>query len=100
MKQKIYEKIELRNKLGIKNGDYCEKCKSTSELTLEHIIPYWWLKENLHYSVRQSYKDEWNFKILCRACNADKNDRIDFTIKQVRENFIKYLEKVPIYKEK
>lgn len=96
LKNRILKRMELHNKLLVKDGDKCQKCPSTTDLTLEHIIPYWFLKEWLHYTLKDSYKDEWNFKILCKLCNREKSGSIDFSNKEIRENFLRYLEMIPI----
>ena len=97
LKDTVVKKIALRNKLAVKNVDYCEKCGTILELTLEHIVPFWFLKDNLGYSLKDSYRDEWNFKILCRECNQEKSDEIDFRYRRVRENFLRYLDKIPLH---
>lgn len=103
MKTIIARKLKLREDIKIKKlseklftDESCEQCGSTENISLDHIIPYSFLKDHLNYKVMQSFEDEWNFRILCVTCNKTKSNLLDFTNKKTRENFLRYLAMIPI----
>lgn len=53
----------------------CEKCRSESYVTVDHIIPVSLLKEL--GSIDGCYEDEENFQFLCVLCNTQKANRLD-----------------------
>lgn len=83
---KLYEWQQKANSLGGK----CQKCgKKTDYLTVDHIIPFAFLEM---LGIRhESYDDEWNYQLLCRACNKLKGAMFDFTNPKTIENLKKYV---------
>ena len=45
---------------------YCEYCKSTENLTIDHIIPI----------VKGGQNSVLNVTVACRSCNSSKNDKL------------------------
>lgn len=50
-----------------RDGRVCKKCKSTDDLTIDHIMPI---------SLGGS-KEPDNLQVLCRSCNSGKNNRVN-----------------------
>lgn len=55
----------LRNKIFERDGFNCVKCGSTSDLTIDHIIPF----------SRGGQTTEDNLQTLCLKCNIRKGNR-------------------------
>ena len=66
-KTKLYE-WQQKAKTG-----QCERCGSTVNVTVDHIIPVSLLKE-LGVDM---YECDGNFQLLCRLCNTFKANRLD-----------------------
>ena len=47
---------------------FCKQCKSTKDLTVDHIVPLVDLHPDLRYEIS-------NLQVLCRKCNSSKGDR-------------------------
>lgn len=58
---------ELRRAVMDRDGNRCQECGSTVDLTLDHIIPW-------SYGGPDSYE---NLRVLCRPCNSSKGDRFE-----------------------
>ena len=59
----------------VAKDNICNRCGSTSNITVDHTIPKHFL-EMLGF-VDEVFEDARNFKYLCGACNAFKANRID-----------------------
>ncbi len=89
MKKKNSALFEWQKKAN-ELGGTCHKCsRKTDYLTVDHIVPASFivmlgLKE-------ESYDDDWNFQLLCRACNKLKGNLFDFTNPKTFENLKRYV---------
>lgn len=78
------------------DGGKCAKCERQTEyLTVDHIIPFalihdWGLQE-------ESYDHDWNFQLLCRACNRLKANKFDFTDPRTITNLDRYVQIIKEY---
>lgn len=75
----------------------CVRCgrvatEANMSLTLDHIIPEQLLGK-MGVDVER-YWDEDNIQILCRICNSQKGNQLDFTHPKTKELLIKYLNKI------
>ena len=89
---KYDKQLELRKKEIIAENPVCVRCQKTTGLTIDHIIPIWFLQQ-LALPKEDTF-DEYNFQVLCGVCNAFKANRMDFSNPKTKENLLKYLEKV------
>lgn len=62
------------------------------QLTLDHIIPEM-LLARMGIDVERWW-DEDNIQILCRMCNVQKGNQLDFTNPKTKELLLKYLAKI------
>lgn len=53
------------------NNPFCAKCKSTENLTIDHIVA------KARGGSRHSKK---NFQILCAKCNREKGSKIQYSV--------------------
>jgi 5-methylcytosine-specific restriction endonuclease McrA len=58
---------KMRVRLINEYGEKCMKCNSTSQIEVDHIIPYSW---NPDLSM-----DYGNLQLLCKSCNIKKGNR-------------------------
>ena len=70
-KTKLYE-WQLRNK---GREQECPKCHKVRPLTVDHIVPVFFLQNIGLYEEAQD--DEANFELLCVDCNRFKGGRIE-----------------------
>jgi len=59
----------------------CEKCGSTNNITVDHIIPVMILEPLILDAPKERYEMlynwEENFQFLCRYCNKQKGHKLD-----------------------
>jgi 5-methylcytosine-specific restriction endonuclease McrA len=60
------KKHNLFSRIIDRDGAYCVNCRSTNDLTIDHIHP----------RSKGGSNDIENLRILCRKCNSSKGDRI------------------------
>lgn len=79
-----------------RDGEMCCKCKSTNELTIDHIIPVSFLEMmGIDRKVSYSFKKHGdNLQLLCRKCNVLKGNRFDWTDKKTRKLIDFYLDNI------
>lgn len=74
-------------------SEKCEHCEATEELTLDHIIPHWFLKRVAYIlsdrKVRKQFmltgkKRVYRYQTLCKKCNMEKGGYFDFSDEKVR----------------
>lgn len=84
---KLWEWQKKANELG----GTCGVCgRKTDYLTVDHIIPASFLEM---LGIRQeSYDHDWNYQLLCRACNKIKANTIDFRNPKSIENLKRYVQ--------
>lgn len=70
----------------------CERCESTHELTIDHIIPINFLIEQLGATRNETF-DFDNFQALCRRCNTLKSGRFDLSNPKTKELLIRFANK-------
>lgn len=72
-------------------GGICEKCgRQRDYLTVDHIVP-----QSFIISLglqNEAYDHDWNFQLLCRACNLLKANKLDFTEPRTIINLKRYIE--------
>ena len=93
---KIIEKT--KEKLIERDGAHCSKCKSSNELTIDHIVPVQML-EMMGINRKHTYsfhKHGFNLQLLCRKCNALKTFRFDWTDKRTKPNIQFYLDSLDV----
>ena len=84
---KLHEWQQKANGLG----GSCEKCgRKTDYLTVDHIVPVSFI-EMLGLR-NEAYEHDWNFQLLCRACNRLKGYYFDFTNPKTFPLLQKYVE--------
>ena len=74
-----------------KNGGICARCgKTTSYLTVDHIIPISIID---CYDDTGNLKYDWeeNYELICMPCNHFKGGRIDSTNPKSKELLLKLL---------
>jgi 5-methylcytosine-specific restriction endonuclease McrA len=86
---KYNKQWELDKKEFLKDKD-CEKCGSSFELTIDHIIPVSFLIEQLGATLDETY-DYSNFQVLCRRCNTLKSGRFDLSDNRTKTLLFKYI---------
>ena len=87
-KNSVYD---LLRKGADENGGVCVKCgKHTDNLTVDHIVPYQLIFDLGLRDVQ--YDHDWNFQLLCRACNRLKGGGFDFTDARTVPNLRKYVD--------
>ncbi len=59
----------FRNRILSRDGNQCRHCKSTQDLSIDHIVPIWSGGTN-----RES-----NLQVLCRPCNSRKGTRVEYS---------------------
>lgn len=84
-------KIIFGNKMK-KEVSFCEKCGGKYDLTLDHIVPNFVLKDMGIDTER--YNDERNFRILCKFCNGLKGSHLDFTDLRTKPMLISLLNQI------
>lgn len=86
-KTKLYEWQQKANALG----GACAKCgRKTDYLTVDHIVPDSFIQA---LGLRlEAYDHDWNFQLLCRACNKLKGNLFDFTEARTMENLKRYVD--------
>lgn len=75
----------------------CVRCgrvatEANMTLTLDHIIPEQLLAK-MGIDVER-YWDEDNIQVLCRICNGQKGNQLDFTHPKTKELLLRYLNKI------
>lgn len=76
----------------LKEKGVCDKCGKNYNLTIDHIVPMFFLKD-AGFDFEQFY-DEENLRLLCKPCNALKNNHLDFSTPRTKQIIRKYLEKI------
>lgn len=76
----------------LKENGKCDKCGRDYNLTIDHIVPMFFLKD-AGFDFEQFY-DEENLRLLCKPCNALKNNHLDFSTPKTKQIIRKYLEKI------
>jgi 5-methylcytosine-specific restriction endonuclease McrA len=86
--------LMIKQKLIQRDGEYCQICKGTTNLTLDHIIPCAIL-QFLGIDRAESHKWRYhsqNFQLLCKQCNQLKRDRINWTDPRSKPLLLEYIE--------
>ena len=55
-------KKDLRERLFLRDGKFCSKCKSTDNISIDHIIPV----------IKGGGNEDNNLQVLCIPCNSSK----------------------------
>jgi len=83
--------LQELQKVANENGGACAKCsKKTDYLTVDHIVPFSWVFDMGLRDI--SYDHDWNFQLLCRACNRLKAAKFDFTDPRTMINLKRYIQ--------
>lgn len=73
---------------------HCARCNrrfnNAREITLDHIVPFVYLKHYLGYTKDDMWTDIWNLQLMCAKCNSTKQDIIDFKSEKSLENLKRY----------
>lgn len=97
---KAHEAKRMKAEIGC-----CEKCQRTDNLTVDHIIPQDVLR--MMGIDPEAERDTRNFRLLCKICNGQKANRLDFTDHRTKALLIEYAHRVegpvkfmpPVYKK-
>jgi len=84
--QVMVEEHRLRRELP----QVCSRCGKTERLTLDHIVPL-----NIIEQFGVDWKHEvveGNYRIMCKACNNFKANKLDFSDKRTKELLLKLLQ--------
>ena len=60
------------------------------EITIDHIVPFVYLKHYLGYTKDDMWTDVWNLQLMCSKCNSTKHHFIDFKSEKSLENLKRY----------
>lgn len=74
-----------------RDGAICRRCESIEKLTLDHIVPAFFIGQMFGLVRNETYDDLENLEILCRRCNAFKANRLDFLNPKTKPLLIKYI---------
>jgi 5-methylcytosine-specific restriction endonuclease McrA len=93
MKWKIHTRLYEFQQKAHNGGGSCEKCgRKTDYLTVDHIVPLSFIDA---LGLKElSYNHDWNFQLLCRACNKLKGTVFDFTNPRTLPNLKRYVAEV------
>ena len=91
----IYERKKALVKLIADSTTWvCAGCNKTfnsaHEITIDHIVPFIYLKNYLGYTKDDMWKDIWNLQLMCANCNCTKKHMIDFKSEKSVENLKRY----------
>lgn len=86
----VLEQAWIKDKIA--ENTMCEKCKVKPANSLDHIIPRFILK-SFGIDVDRHF-DEDNYSAVCRFCNMQKMNNLDFTNPKTKPLLLKYLETV------
>jgi hypothetical protein len=84
---KAYELRRMKQDIG-----YCENCGRTEQLTIDHIIPQAVLKMMGIDPLEE--RDLRNFQLLCKICNGNKKNYLDFSNMRTKPLLLEYLKRV------
>ncbi len=72
----------------------CARCSKTftnaREITIDHIVPFMYMKHYLGYTKEDMWTDLWNLQLMCGTCNSSKGNLIDFKSEKSLENLKRY----------
>ena len=71
----------------------CDRCSSTQNLTIDHIVPRSLLLD-MGFEPDGKDFDEDNLTCLCKRCNQFKSNHLDFSNPKTKPLLIKYVNKI------